>query len=751
MIKVQALLGIADASLSDSKHETMQRVHSIIAQLRKEAKSSLSVLLLSLEIQLSQTNCNVDVALGDLMEIVRTAHILEGNHNLILHYTRRLWAFSPGPSADCFRFYLIHRLLPQDDPELFERAIINYLEFYLEHDSTSTSEGLRQLEADFSSFKDLTNGSLSSIAAQAAHIILWKKIIDIESEVSQSIAMLLCQVALHPLLSAATEASSARFERQLICYHLLVANHAVASEMLDKMTLKQKNNKHSRYLSYCLAARSGNEADVQSHLNAILNGSGENDQLLYACLGESMKHNRDHDTIRLLQRLIDQQARASPAPEIRNLLKFAVTMLMKVCDCQQLDSATRNELQGRLCAVFESTTQFQERLRKESRIVSRSRTSDWRWFSEKSFDFARRQIKTWPQKHIIDLLHYSNQILRAEMGGFAEAILSDSERQRLFDCNFMQIILYVAESRIVNDKYSIEDLPRTSYISRSRLGSSDYRHVLHKQVFDKYSALLKDQQATIEIDKGENQETLAQLHVLMPLAFEALIYMSANSYVSSETMFDETSSQQFLQEASELEATSVTFALLADIVLTFASGDAEARSRCNNLRIPSLVAARLLGQIVETLRESKSYDLDQAARWIRCVVQLVLDDIDKVLKSAKANNSGKLKSEHSLTLLESLVEQVCELALSVPNDMISDDFETSVYPSDELQWLASKLFNLSVDLYILEKTDLAQNWGSKALKVAKVMYKLCGTIAASDLTVLLEQKVTAMNLAVRSD
>lgn len=747
--QVQALASIAGTSESPNSQHNLQRAYEITDQLRRENGSKLSILLLSLEMRLGRTEIDADAALQDLTEVVNTAHIIEENHTLILHYLRRLWSQQPGKSAECFKSYIVHRLLPQGQLDRVEKAIINYLDLFLEHNAISTSEGLRSLEADLSSFQDLIGSSLSSIAAQAAHGLIWRNTCGVDSVAPQSVTMLLCQLGLHPLLSSAGEGSLAKFERQLVSHHLLLMNHAAATEILDKMTMVQRNNKYSRYLSYCLAVRSRNEIEAQSSLNAILNGSGDNDQLLYACVGESMKQDRHCDTARVLQRLVDQQMQLTPGIELRDLLKFTISTLIQICE--RSDNTPKGEYQARLCAAFESAVRFQGKLRKITKTNPKAERHDWKWFSEKSFEIARTRTKTWPKKYIIDLLHHSSQILLTETGGLAEATLSRDQRQRLFDCDFMRIILYATEVRMVNDNYSIEDLPRTSYVSRSKLASSDYRHVLQKQVFDIYSSLLQLQQTAIIADDGEKQDILSRLHILMPPAFEALLYMNANSYVSSETMFDELSLRQFLQTADELEATSVTFALLADIVLTLASGDTEAQLRCNDLKIPSLVAARLLGQIVKSLREAKSYDLDQAARWIRCVVQLVLDDIDKALASQNQDHAGKPKHDQSLNMLESLVRQVCELATAIPGDIMSDEVETSMYPSDELQWLVSKLFNLAVDLHMLEKKELSQKWASKALKVAEVMYRVCGTIAASDLVTLLHRKMERMKLEVRSE
>ena len=40
------------------------------------------------------------------------------------------------------------------------------------------------------------------------------------------------------------------------------------------------------------------------------------------------------------------------------------------------------------------------------------------------------------------------------------------------------------------------------------------------------------------------------------------------------------------------------------------------------------------------------------------------------------------------------------------------------YPSEELEWIATKAFNHAVDLYCSSEDDASQNWAGKALNIA---------------------------------
>ena len=100
---MQALAGSAGTSASPNSQHNLQRAHDTISKMRKENGPKLSILLLSLETRLGQTDVDADAALQDLTEVVNTAHTIEENHNLILSYLRQLWSQQPGKSAECFK------------------------------------------------------------------------------------------------------------------------------------------------------------------------------------------------------------------------------------------------------------------------------------------------------------------------------------------------------------------------------------------------------------------------------------------------------------------------------------------------------------------------------------------------------------------------------------------------------------------------------------------------------------------------
>ncbi|KAK5940799.1 hypothetical protein PMZ80_007216 [Knufia obscura] len=516
----------------------------------------------------------------------------------------------------------------------------------------------------------------------------------------------------------AGEASLGKLERQLISYHLLVSNNSLAHQMLDQMSFIQRNNKYSRYLAYCAAVRSGNEEEAQSCLNTVTNGQGDMDQLLYACIGESVKYGKPLDTAQLLQRVVEKHLHSpSSDVDLAEMLKYTTKSLLEAIAGIRPQTQPPDEILTRLCAVFKHAIILQNKSSHAPKVRQPATGFKTGWFEEKSFEVARTNAKTWPARYIIDLLRYSNRLCHPDDGVPIEVALSAERRTQLRDSMFMQAVLYASEARNATASYSVEDLPLTSYDSRSKPKTSECRFVLYQNVFRIFTTLQEQYRSQTACGKEEQELMQGQLQTLVPPAFEALLFVNAHTYLADDTAFDEISVKQFLGTVNELQAPAATYALLADTVLAFASG-ADAFPHLNGLQIPSISAARLLGQIIQALRQVQEYNLEQAARWIRCVAQLLLEDIEKVMPNTKM--------EQSLTMLQSVVKQAVDLAKNSPGLDGGGDIDMSSdlqhrYPPEELQWLATKLFNMAIDLFTAGDRKLAQQWASQAVEVAELV------------------------------
>lgn len=166
--------------------------------------------------------------------------------------------------------------------------------------------------------------------------------------------------------------------------------------------------------------------------------------------------------------------------------------------------------------------------------------------------------------------------------------------------------------------------------------------------------------------------------------------------------------------ALKLDATAQTYAVFAEMVISAVSGD----NHNSEALISVDAAAHLLRQIMSAAQGTEGYDAHQAARWIRCVIQLVL-----------SGPSHGIESEN-VKLVEAVVEHAIMLAATGnPTRRKREDCEKDAAIADaeshradvaeELEWIATTLFNLAVDYYVGEQEELGKKWARKAVELAE--------------------------------
>lgn len=739
-LRLTVLHYYAQALSKSSTKADQAQAESTIEQMRTEYGTKLPVILLSLELLCERNDADPNIIASQLRDVINTAHLLESNHRLILHFIYCLHAKNINLAIQCLKSYIINRLMRDGNVEWIEKAIISHLSLCCRSKGENTAIAMKNMEQDFNLYLDNLGIGISTCAAQAAHVLIWKMIHEADSSGQRSLAMSWCQLGLHPLFELSGEINTGKLKRQLVSYHLLVSNLDVARRMLEDMSFVQQNNGNSRYLAYCVAVRSGNDIESQSCLNTITNGQDENDQLLFACTGESIKYGKPFDTARLLQRIFDKHCQSScPPVDLGALLQCIARNLMQTVVEALTGVQVNNEIALRFCAVFRHAVKLYKPVSNSHGSAQKSKI-DVQWFEEQGFETAKAHLQSWPKQCLIDVLEYSNRLGRSDKDFLGEFALANEKRTRRKDNKFVQAVLYASEARRVGPSYTVEDLPQTSYDTKFKPKTSDCRFTLHRNVFNIFSNLHEqyNEDRICTNDEGL-QDSQNQLHVLMPLAFEALLFMKANEYLSAEKLtFDEASAIHLLSIANELEIAAATYALLADTVLVFASGDATTCPQVNGLQIPSISAARLLGRIIQALREVHLYHIDQAARWIRCIVQLITEGVEKSMVTQKPNSdkTGRINSDQGLLMLNTVVQQAIDLAESSLQASSSDvDMGTTsiestpedTYPEEELEWLATKLFNMAIDLYSVEQENAAKQWATTAIRIAELLKPVTDT------------------------
>ena len=122
------------------------------------------------------------------------------------------------------------------------------------------------------------------------------------------------------------------------------------------------------------------------------------------------------------------------------------------------------------------------------------------------------------------------------------------------------------------------------------------------------------------------------------------------------------------------------YAVLADIVLA--------------CEAPTEVLITSLQQIVNATWNAEHSDFEKLSRWIRCIASQTLNSDNKKV--------------------ETLIDQVVAI-VKTANDAQA---QGQSYPAEELEWLATTIFNRAIDFYCSSQDAECRNWAERALNLA---------------------------------
>ena len=204
-----------------------------------------------------------------------------------------------------------------------------------------------------------------------------------------------------------------------------------------------------------------------------------------------------------------------------------------------------------------------------------------------------------------------------------------------------------------------------------------------------------------------------QRTTLLPLKLEAVLVQHQQKDFIKPHMGDNRPDKvlsRILETAHELDAPAKTYGLLAEIILSALAGRGGEKTKEPLITVE--VASQLVKQLIGAIRRRASYNTAEASRWIRCLVQMVTD-----------TRPSMKQDENKTQLIEGVVEQALVLANHARSKIFAgiDPASTVAYPSEELEWLATTLFNLAVDFYVAGSAEMAKKWACKAVEVADVL------------------------------
>ena len=347
-----------------------------------------------------------------------------------------------------------------------------------------------------------------------------------------------------------------------------------------------------------------------------------------------------------------------------------------------------------------------------------------KWFEKNGYNAVVERLKAWPTRFLVDLLHYSCQVrpnlhtpslrltvIQIQYPSKVSVLAQQGKLIHQINAKYIQAILYTVQAREISLFCTAADLPKTAFPSKSPPSSPvEIKAILYKNVFQRYTELQQLVQALGGNTAADQtfaellQKMTQKLIVLAPLAFEAMLFMNCLGTTSlpdqGPVMADEMSLSQIIDHTIALDPPQKPYSAFADMVL---SAFSQISRTTDQEKIPQPVLSptstvNLLGKIVEGLRRQPKYDATQGARWIRCMLQVVLDQRDNQqvktqnLQSSSTDSEAAVHINHNSTNFGYLIKLTDHGLLLARSN--------STFPAEEIQWLATTLFNLAVDMYM---------------------------------------------------
>ncbi|KAL9618515.1 MAG: hypothetical protein Q9160_006771 [Pyrenula sp. 1 TL-2023] len=201
----------------------------------------------------------------------------------------------------------------------------------------------------------------------------------------------------------------------------------------------------------------------------------------------------------------------------------------------------------------------------------------------------------------------------------------------------------------------------------------------------------------------------------LPFAFEAILFTGDNTSTTLNRLLD------LVQFASLHDAPKLVFNIFADCVL---ASDKHLQDPSTPQLEPTAVA-KLVCELIVVIRDRSGYRVAEVSRWVRCIVEILVREI-KAASYPWTNSNRAHPLEASLSILRAILNQANDLArlsyASIATSLTEGLAEQGcVYPTEEVEFLASTLFNLAIDLYVSGMDHVAKEWAQIAVDVAGIL------------------------------
>lgn len=655
-------------ALGDESHRT--KAWNLVHGLTFEFGDRLLVLLLKLDLLASDATPSAEEYRATLSNITRIIHLTDININTALHHIHKLKGWDPGMAQSVLATFLTGRLIGTRNDVWIEKALVTITWICT---SSSLSEPLAVICRVYDEVLAQYREPISPSATHAAQILLWKRVETAYAQEAYDTAEAWCHQMLHEMFDRSGGMNIGKVQRKLILCALAQSSEAKARKVVESMSVANRDSPSTQYLLYKVALRWRDPELAAQCLDTICVTSKKDATLIYACVLEAQRMGDSSQTVACIQRVLEKfDYNAPDGVHLPALLRCNARLLIRELDSEQ---SSHQDIPDQLCKLFEGAAAQAKRSRRQEKDNLFSQV-ELDWFSRNVYNLALKVCTIWspPQTH--RLVQSCLQIMELYPTDLDAETKADLSLRRLF-CDFLSCSLSIATARETD---SVQGQLQ-QYIS-VRKSVNDWRMHIQTQL--------------ARLEGGAKADLQTKHTSLLAYDFEAAACLKAWDALSP-----------IITECAQY-GTPKLYAILADITLS-----AEA---------PAETTIKTLQHIINITWSSSSdaQDICKLSRWIRCLVSLALaSDIEATVESLL---------EQVLIIIEQTASSPSH-PLRTANHNDDNDIEqhqhqpknhkpSSSYPPEELEWLATTIFNRSIDFYCMGQDETCRRWAERALKLA---------------------------------
>ena len=636
-LRLNVLHAYTRSLFASNEHHDLAR--EILTALQDGYPNKLAVLVLRIE-----HYADVEDLRTTLEKIVQSMQLLKSNIQLVMHYVHILRHMNLEYACKVLQSLILKRLIPEGSSHWIELSILTLVWMITQGSGTqSTPEVLNDV------LKILHDAGktavLSPDSSQGAIVLVWKRI-EQACEIEAQLAVRWCKTALVLAHQTGTTRNqyAGKLTRKLVTCCIADKDYQGAQDALEKLPEDAKDHHLSRYLAYVVAMRHHDDSMAERALASLAAAPKDGDKLLFACVSETDKYGSPMLQAKLLQRILDKYSNVShPDVNISALLRATARLLWQLLE-EDTDNVDE-EILERLCTVFQAAKTRSIRCNGDRAVTSQHYSAvECEWFSKNGYNLALRMLQQWPVSCTLRILEDIAHLKYPE--SLSTDVLERNTRRNK-KIAYVRTILYTRKAR---------DGDLASYTKVMTVYNNSIVNAESEQLF----------------------------LPLLPLIFEAALYSKVPDL------------QNKLNHLLAILTpnSSKPYAACAEMVLAGAMASDETRLSID-------VAVALLSRILLKVRTLEGYDIKQASRWIRCVIQLIID--------TSATRGGGAAAASGLGILKAAFDEAAQVVQDI------------AYPGEELEWLATTAFNLAIDLYVAEDDNEGKGMALRALTFADAM------------------------------